>query len=322
MSQTEHHDPFEEMEKAVDIVNDSLHSHSKVAATIYGKTTNGEPFSLSSVNYWPDEIYRRIGPETRIGDSSGTVHAETACLLKAPYTKDAAICVTDLFCPNCAKNMAEAGIQKIYIDHKGFEKDFAQRRGTHFQNMSLRICEQAGIEVYKINRKEKTIENIFIPPADFSPEEDSPVDLSKCEPEDFIDFVKSKKETQFNRRFAIGLGRNVDGKIFALTARSHPSIGFTHYKNKGEIYNTDGKYSFILEPINRVLMNASRFGLTLIERGIYSSRVPTSREQVDLAGADVKEIYLGNNARARDEQALHAMKLLEFHDILIYTPVE
>ena len=197
----------EAMEKAVDIVNDSLHSHSKVAATIYGKTTNGEPFSLSSVNYWPDEIYRRIGPETRIGDSSGTVHAETACLLKAPYTKDAAICVTDLFCPNCAKNMAEAGIQKIYIDHKGFEKDFAQRRGTHFQNMSLRICEQAGIEVYKINRKEKTIENIFIPPADFSPEEDSPVDLSKCEPEDFIDFVKSKKETQFNRRFAIGLVR-------------------------------------------------------------------------------------------------------------------
>ena len=69
-------------------------------------------------------------------------------------------------------------------------------------------------------------------------------------------------------------------------------------------------------------MNASRFGLKLVERGVYSSRVPTSREQVDLAAAEITEIYLGNNSRARDEQALHAMKLLNFHHIMTYTPVE
>lgn len=310
------HNPLEEMQKAVDIVNTSVHPKNKVAATIFGQDTKGHNFSTSYVNYWPDAIKDKIQMDTRIGDSSGTIHAETACLIHSPYTKDACICVTDLFCPNCAKNMAESGIKRIYIDHKGFEKDFAQRRGIHFENMSMRICEQAGIEVYKVNRKLEEIEGIFSPPENFIPEEDSPVDIKVCEPENFAEFVKIKREENFNRRFAIAIGKNVDGRHFAITSRSHPSVGYTHYKHKEELSTKEGKYSFILEPVNRAMMNASKFGLKLVDGCVYSSRVPTSREQVNLVGAGISEIYVGNSKRARDNDALMAANLLSFNAVL------
>lgn len=310
------HNPFKEMQKAVDIVNTSVHPRNKVAATIFGKDTKNHDFSTSYVNYWPDIIKDKIQLDTRIGDSSGTIHAETACIIHSPYTKDANICVTDLFCPNCAKNMAEAGIRRIYVDHKGFEKDFAQRRGIHFTNMSMRICEQAGIEVFKINRKLEELEAIYTPPQNFLPEEDSPVDIKKSEPEEFRDLVINKREENYNRRFAVAIGKNTDGRHFSITSRSHPSVGYTHYKHKEELRTHEGKYSFILEPVNRLMMNAAKFGLKLVDGCIYSSRVPTSREQVNLVGAGISEIYVGNTKRARDNDALHAANLLSFNAIL------
>src|SRR5690606_7708262 len=112
----------------------------KIAATVFGHDLAGKPFSVSRTNFWPAAIANSIGTEDDIGDSSGTIHAETAAILAASHTAGAALCVTDPFCPNCAKNIAEAGIKTIYIDHKGFDKDFATRRGGDFQNMSMRIC--------------------------------------------------------------------------------------------------------------------------------------------------------------------------------------
>ena len=183
--------PFEEMQKAVDIVNTSLHSANKIAATLFG-----DGFSISRTNYWPKHIASHFGMDTRIGNSSGTVHAETACILAAPMTEGASLCVTDPFCPNCAKNIAEAGIKTIYIDHKGFDKDFAARRGGHFQDMSMQVCEKAGISIYELRRKEKTLAPILQVSGDYRPANDAPVIVSSVPRADqaiFLDLIAESK---------------------------------------------------------------------------------------------------------------------------------
>ncbi|MCD8520448.1 MAG: hypothetical protein LRY57_04065 [Alphaproteobacteria bacterium] len=145
------------MQRAVDIVLTSPHPTNKIAATLSGKTEDGLDFCISSTNSWPDAILNTIGHGEKIGNSSGTIHAETECILKAPATNGASLFITDPPCPNCVKNMAEAGIKKLYIDHKGFEKDFALRRGDDFSGLSLPLCQEAGMDVYEIRRKEQII---------------------------------------------------------------------------------------------------------------------------------------------------------------------
>lgn len=136
---------------AVDIVGQSPHPDNKVAACAFT-----EHHAIARTNEWPERIEKNIGTSTRIGDSSGTIHAETNCLLHFPDKTDgASLAITDPCCPNCAKCIAEAGIKNIYIDHKGFTKDFASRRGDEFKNMSMSILVHAGINVYEVNRKEK-----------------------------------------------------------------------------------------------------------------------------------------------------------------------
>src|SRR5262245_21403475 len=127
--------PFAQMQKAVDIVNTSPHPANKIAATIFGRDKTGRGFSLSHTNFWPRAILDHFGMEARIGNASGTIHAETECILASPApTEGASLSITDPFCPNCAKNIAEAGIRTVYIDHKGFKKDFVARRAHAFEN--------------------------------------------------------------------------------------------------------------------------------------------------------------------------------------------
>ena len=208
--------PFIQMQHAVDIVNTSPHPKNKIAATLFGKDQLSQNYSISYTNYWPDSILDTIGPDQRIGNSSGTVHAETACILHAPYTFNASLCVTDPFCPNCAKNIAEAGIKNVYIDHKGMNKDFIDRRADAFKNMSMRICEKAGINVFLIYRKEQKIETIYKSPDNFSPHEDRPIDLSPIPTltdNIFLDYIHKGKEHYDENRLAIAAAHDSDGRM-------------------------------------------------------------------------------------------------------------
>ena len=150
---------YNHMQAAVDIIAQSPHPTNKIAATLAG-----ENFTISRTNHWPSAIDATLGRETKIGNASGTLHAETACILTALHdghaTQGADIFITGPPCPNCMKNMAESGIKALYIDHKGFDKDFAQRRGEDFENMSMRIAAKAGIDVYVIYRKEERFDVI------------------------------------------------------------------------------------------------------------------------------------------------------------------
>ena len=313
-------DPFSAMQAAVDIVGQSRHVTNKVAATLFGRN-----IALSRTNYWPKVISDAFGFDTDIGNSSGTLHAETACILEAGApTEGASLCITDPFCPNCAKNIAEAGIKKIYIDHKGFDKDFFQRRSGHFQTMSMRVCEKAGISVFELWRKDERVEPIYEAMHNKFVAEDSPVYREPIEaPSDavFTGIIDQAFRMHEKRKFAVSFGRDAGGKCFALTARGHAVTGFTTEDpdDIAVLEQKEDKYTLFQEPVNRLLMHMARKGLTLVPGYLFCSQVPTSREQVNLVGAGITRITVGDIRKSRDPDAMVAMKQLSGAGILNYT---
>ena len=292
--------PFTYMQSALDIAPKSPHPTNKIAAALFGTDANGKEFSVFRTNHWPNPIYEHIGIGQDIGNSSGTIHAETACILSSPAaTQGASLCITDPFCPNCAKNIAEAGIKNIYIDQDGFDKDFFKRRSGSFDAMSMQICDRAGINVFALNMfTEKTISILEIP-EDYVPVEDSPVTIEPIESSnDAILHDIVEKETQKNRRrkFAIALVKDLHGKKFALAARAHAVIGFSMHKPEEalDLLTPIGKYSFIQEPVNRLMMHIARKGYNIIDGFLFCSQVPTSREQVNIVGAGITRITIGD----------------------------
>ncbi|MCB9983433.1 MAG: deoxycytidylate deaminase [Rhodospirillales bacterium] len=311
---------YTHMQAAVDIVATSDHPTNKIAATIAG-----DGWALSHVNHWPPIIAEKIGRETDIGNSSGTIHAETACIIEAGQqghkTDGASVFITDPPCPNCMKNLAEAGIAKLYTDHKGFDKDWACRRGDDFENMSMRIAAKAGIDVFVIYRKDRRFEVISRHAPGYKPSNENPVAIRHCEEvqptkqsiESFWIASLSLAITAYaDEPFAIALATDAAGQFFSILANCHPTIGYTSQT----LEHPDNKYSYILEPLNRLLMNAPRYGLHLDPAHIYSSRVPTSRELVNMIGAGLNQIQIGNINKSRDEYGTRALKQLTDAEIL------
>lgn len=312
--------PYQAMQDAVDIVGTSPHPANKIAATLFHND-----WQVSRTNYWPDPIVEHIGRYARIGSSSGTVHAETACILDAPgATKGASLCITDPFCPNCAKNIAEAGIRTIYIDHKGFDKDFFQRRSDQFDSMSMQICEKAGISVYELWRKEERLVPILQISPGFIPIEDSPITqevIERADDKNFRFFIDKATQMHARRKFAVCFAEDVFGAVHVLIVRSHAVRGYSMLKSEHirEIEHPESKYSFIQEPVNRLMMALARRGLSLIEGFLYASQVPTSREQVNLVAAGVARLTIGDITKCRDAQGIEAMRKLQASGIINYS---
>lgn len=302
--------PLHAMQAAVDIVLTSPHPTSKVAASLFSSDT-----ILARTNNWPNKIVETLGMDARIGNSSGTVHAEVQCVVDFPVATDgASLCVTDPFCPNCAKNIAEAGIKTIYIDHKGFDKDFALRRGSEFESMSLRIAARAGISIYEVRRKEGTVVPILEIPTEYKAPEDNPVKITPAPMGDLQDLVKEVKVIA--PRWACAFAEDADGVRHSLIASVHAAIGFTEKTDHEKISQVEGKYNFYLEPMTRLMMGAARRGLKLIDGQIWASCIPTAREQVNMVAANLSKIYVGDIAHARDADGLHARSMLEGSGII------
>lgn len=313
-------DPFEKMQQAVDIVNNSPHPSNKIAAYLFGQDYEKKPFSFGSTNFWPDGILKKIGKEKRIGSASGTVHAETACIMNTPITENGEIYITDPFCPNCAKNIAEAGITRIYIDHKGFEKDFASRRIEFFKSISLPVCDKSSIEVYQIWRKDKKLELLSKTSVNLHAEnENEYIEIIEAHGE-FFSFVSEKMETIKDKAFVAGTGTDLNGKKIFILAMDGPVYGFP--ANIPHCIEGNKRYDFILSPANRILTRTARYGIKLNKDSLFSSRIPTSRELVNLAGADIKNIVIGNFDQARDENCSKAMHQLQDNGIMLFTKLQ
>jgi deoxycytidylate deaminase len=299
--------PFSAMQTAVDIVGASPHPSNKIAATLV--CADGQ--AISRTNAWPAAIASTLGTEVRIGNSSGTIHAETACILAANgATQGAALFVTDPPCPNCVKNMAEAGITALYIDHKGFDKDFSQRRGDDFRAMSLKVAEKAGISVYIVYRKNQRIETLQEPTTDYQPAEENPILIEELK--DAPPLLSSTPYNKGCKPFASAVATNVQGRSFLMIAEAHPVIGYT----SETIENPEGKYTFILEPVNRLIMGAARRGLNIDPAQLYSSRVPTARELINMIGSGLDTLQIGNLQDSRDAHGLDALRILTDAKIL------
>ncbi|MEM6781256.1 MAG: deoxycytidylate deaminase [Pseudomonadota bacterium] len=315
--------PFQAMQAAVDILQDSPHPKNKIACTVFN-----DAYSVSRTNHWPAIIEEKLGRDIRIGNSSGTIHAETSALTSAWNdgipTDGMSLCVSDPFCPNCAKNIAEAGIKTIYIDHKGFKKDFFARRSDHFENMSMQICEKAGISVYELWRKDEKIVPIFMAPEDYKAPNDSPITADEIDTPDeatFQNVIAGASALHNRRKFTVAFAQKPEGGTVCLIARAHAVVGFSMQDPQDAVHieNPQGKYSFIQEPVNRMLMHMVRYGYRLQEGAFYCSQVPTAREQVNLVGAGIKRITVGDMGRYRGANSLAAMELLSQHDILDYS---
>ncbi len=300
------------MQLAVDIVLSSRHPENKIAATLFK-----DGVSLSKTNDWPPAILEKLGQDTRIGDSSGTIHAELNCLFHSAFpTAGASLAITDPCCPNCAKCIAEAGIQSVYIDHKGFEKDFAVRRGDEFQDMSLRILAHAGVSLYEVIRKEHKIRLIYEPESGYIPPEDNQIEIRPCRaPLSVPTLLQTARLVKVkHERWGCALATDIHGKLWTLVASAHPAIGYTHK----DIQKTDGKYDFILEPVNRLLMGAARNGLKISCDHLWCSVLPSPREMVNLVGYGVRKIYIGDMGNSKKPESYPAYKTLESNDILLF----
>lgn len=295
---------------AVDAISSSPHPTNKISATLSFDGWDADE-AVTATNYWPKPIEQKIGTQIRIGNSSGTVHAESACILKAKATKDANLFITDPPCPNCAKNIAEAGIKNLYIDHKGFEKDFAKRRGDDFKNMSMRIFKAAGINVFELRRKEQKLIQVLKIPDTYVAVSEFPVQIY-AQDKNFTQEIKAAALHYKNEPFALCIAKNNDEQNFVLHARRHPTIGYTQHDD----LTKEGKYSFILQPVNRLLMAACFYGLRIDDHQIFSSRTPTAREFVNMVGAGIQNLTIGSMHEPRDEYCTKAMNQLKEADIL------
>ena len=301
---------------AVDIVLTSPHPDSKVAACLF----NGRQM-CARTNSWPDAILEKFGKNVRIGDSSGTVHAEVNCIIGYHgKTENAQIAITDPCCPNCAKAIAEAGIKTVYIDHKGFQKDFAARRGDEFKDMSLSIMAHAGISIYEINRKAGTITPIYRPPNQFIVPELYPIEVKQQPAPITKDLLQHCIDTAHIKhpRWGAALATDDNGHIYSLIASTHPAIGYSPETVKDDHSNEgpNKKYDFYLEPLNRLIIGAKRYGLDLAPNHIWLSTLPTPRELVNAIGYGIHHLYIGEPDHSKKSASLEAVTLLTGNGLL------
>lgn len=277
------------MQRVVDVVLTSPHPTSKVAA---GVLTDSH--LTCATNYWPAAIDKKIGADVELGNTSGTIHAEIAAILASPITEGAFVFVTDPPCPNCMKNMIEAGVRAIYIDHKGFQKEFALKRGVDFQTMSLEMARLANINVYEIRRKEKKI----IPIIETFGEVHVAAD------------TKTRKKPQASVQV-----QNTEGKVETLAVHGGMVLALDETKLAQE-KETFGslKYDFIQTPLNRLLMTMRRKGLRFAGE-VNLESLPGPREMVNYLGTGRHELVV-HDVDKGSEPSKFAVKMLQDAGIL------
>ncbi len=298
----------------------------KIGALLDGKDSMGHEFTVMRSNHWPNIIRETLGVEDKIGNASPTIHAETAVILAAPHgVKGADMYVTDPLCPNCMKNIVEAGIKRLFIDKGGFNREFYRKNKNHFDSQSMSIARRGGVSIYTVDTLTEIIQPLFEADKKDTPPNDSPIEIETIDHVSdaiFCDVIDRASERHKQRKHAIALVEDEFGNKFALVARSHMVIGHTagHKDDIPLISKAPGeKYSLIQEPVNRLMMFMARKGYKSLEGYLYCSVVPTSREQVNMVGAGISRITIGDLQRSRDDDGIAAMQILKSARILEYS---
>lgn len=301
------------MQDAVDVVLTSEHETSRVAACLFDTA-----HSAVTINMRPECLKTHFRWDDRLGASSQFIHAELAAIASFKGNlRGSHLCVTDPFCPNCAKNITEAGIRTVYIDHKGFQKDFIARNGDEFQSMSMLIAEKAGISVYVVNRKEGSVSPILSHSAQTRP---TPSAI------EFFDIDQGMKIEDavmtFKKRFGgrdawtVAFVREADGSPRGLLVFEALPPGITpeDFRTRGE--SDTGKYRFPIDPLTRLLITARRMGFTFLDPRIGCACVPSSRALVNALGFGVQGLILASELCDHDPSGADVLKIFKDKTLL------
>lgn len=318
--------PLELMEKALEVEARSLHTVHKVGALLRGQDTAKSNFEIGHPNFWPPALAGKFSASEKLGNASTTVHAEIAVLLNAPGTEGAELYITDLPCPNCAKSIAEARIGKVYIDSHAHHAPLGQKMEAYYNKISRPLLEFAGVNIYEIDRAARTV----TPLAEISqgavipvekPVEMSLLDKSDMNPAAFARMAeRARSRLGPKEPFVACYARTRLGSYTALLVRPHLAIGLDEDRT-AQLAPLLEKYSLTLQPIDRALITAARYGLKIDPAYLYSAHVPTAREFVNLVGAGYTQITIGDSASSRDEWGLQALGQLENRGILTVAPL-
>lgn len=303
--------PF--MQLTVALTADSPHQVNKIVATVKGADAQGLPYIVSRTNFWPGAL-EPVARELEIGNSSGWIHAETAALFDSPCTQGAAIFTTDPPCPNCMKNIIEAGIAEVYVDAAGFRKPYAEFAGEQALKMSEDMAARAGISFAKVDLPDLTVTVLNRPEHHIDIEESTeagPI-LLPGEERLFPGHVLEVNDRLPGRDFSTCCALTDSGQLVFVTVTPHVVCG---YKDEAQQL-INGKYSYVLTSLTRLLMQARRLGVRPILDTVTCQRVPTSRELVNFVGAGGRRIRVLETGRARDEASLEALSMLKKLKIL------
>ena len=304
--------PYQAMQQAVDIVNDSEHISNKIAACLF----KGER-SVTRHNLRPSPLKNKFGPDIKIGQSSQFLHAEVACIFAADFaTEGASLCVTDPFCPNCAKAICEAGIAHVYIDHKGLDKDFAKRRGDDFESLSLLMMEKAGIPVSILYRKDHKIEPLISPPVLTRAGSAQGMEFFDWDSSlSIADYLQKFRERQPHTAWAVAKIYEMDEKITGILAFEELTTGVTP-QDYSEKNKSSEKYRLPVDPLNRLLFYCARKGFSIADNHAACNLYPGSRSLVNAVGFGLETIIVGENAPDHDPHGHEAGIILQKNGIL------
>ncbi|MBN8521825.1 MAG: hypothetical protein J0L77_08020 [Alphaproteobacteria bacterium] len=296
----------------------SPHPVNKVAATVFGRDHSGHFWQSQHTNYWPSVIEEKLGRDRAIGSASGTVHSETAAILSASHPTDgASICVTDPCCPNCAKNIVEAGIRHVYLDADGFEKDFYKRRAGAFNTLTLDVFRRAGVLVSQVDTHTGLLKPLI--GRDDILQENKPAQIIVQSLRGWK-HIPSLTETFKNNKVEMPQGiyartvlLNPDRKtpLLVTAYRDHPDTAYgSTPQHSGNQYSPD------IEPIDILLMWKARMGYTFGSSSIMTSHIPTCRELVHVIGSGIQSLVISDMSHSIDPKGAEAILLLTTHRML------
>jgi len=306
---------IQRMQDAVDHVHDSEHAQNKIASCLFDPL-NDDIYAVHT-NHRPAGLKNIFSPDIHIGDSSQFVHSEVACILSAKQAIEGhALCITDPCCPNCAKAISESGIRHVYIDHKGLDKDFAKRRGSDFESLSLLILEKAGIHVSIVYRKEGRIDPLLKPTIETRTGSSPGIEFFDITaPIPMADILHSFRQRQAHTAWATARIREQNGDINGILVFEGLPQGLTPH-DYAEKRNLQDKYRLPVDPLNRLYFYLKRKGLTLADTEIGSNLFPSSRAFIHSIAMNVRTITIGENTPDHDPNSHDAATLLKNNSIL------
>lgn len=310
------------MQKALDAQKRSKHPQYKVAALIRSTIKDNHYSESIQTNDWPQHFINTIGTSCKLGNSSTTIHAEVNALLNAKefFCQNASIYITDLPCPNCAKMIVASGIHSVYIDFGAYNSLLGQKIRPFYDTVSALILQSAGCNIFTIDMDQESITRLFQPSTEETNHRDEQETLTHIPDQTenlditFVDHIKSLDHSS-SEGIAACLAKDPYDNMIFLSTTSSPSEGLDN-EHIAVIQNTQKKYEPVIRPLNALLSKCAKHGLSIVPNYIYSRHTPTSREFVNIIGADCSRLFLLQPDICRDPHGQEAKRMLEQYGII------